>query len=166
MRCQKKYLDNIMKNEYFQLVPADVSFAEQVLDYYKRNKVFLETFEPVRDESFFSLEYQKKALRREMLEYKEKTSFRFYIMQAKQPFQIIGVIGLNNVIWGAFCSSFLGYKLDKDFLNKGYMSMAVEMLTKYAFEELRLHRIEANVMPKNRASLRVLEKNHCRPIHL
>ena len=160
MRWQKKYLDNIMKNEYFQLVPADVSFAEQVLDYYKRNKVFLETFEPVRDESFFSLEYQKKALRREMLEYKEKTSFRFYIMQAKQPFQIIGVIGLNNVIWGAFCSSFLGYKLDKDFLNKGYMSMAVEMLTKYAFEELRLHRIEANVMPKNRASLRVLEKNH------
>ena len=35
---------------------------------------------------------------------------------------------------GAFCSAFLGYKLDKDFLNKGYMSMAVEMLTKYAFE--------------------------------
>ena len=37
--------------------------------------------------------------------------------------------------------------------------MAVEMLTKYAFEELDLHRIEANVMPKNKASLRVLEKN-------
>ena len=39
------------------------------------------------------------------------------------------------------------------------MSAAVEMLTKYAFEELGLHRIEANVMPKNKASLRVLEKN-------
>lgn len=117
-----------MKNEYFQLVPADVSFAEQVLDYYKRNKVFLETFEPVRDESFFSLEYQKKALRREMLEYKEKTSFRFYIMQAKQPFQIIGVIGLNNVIWGAFCSSFLGYKLDKDFLSQIFLRSSARTL--------------------------------------
>lgn len=73
--------------------------------------------------------------------------------------KIIGIIGLNNVVWGAFCSAFLGYKLDKDYANKGYMSAAVEMLTKYAFEELGLHRIEANVMPKNKASLRVLEKN-------
>ena len=39
------------------------------------------------------------------------------------------------------------------------MSMAVEMLVRYAFEELKLHRIEANVMPRNAASLRILEKN-------
>ena len=39
------------------------------------------------------------------------------------------------------------------------MSAAVEMITKFSFEELGLHRLEANVMPKNKASLRVLEKN-------
>lgn len=93
-----------------------------------------------------------------MEEYEARTAFRFYIVLLEQPSKIIGIIGLNNVIWGAFCSAFLGYKLDKDFVNKGYMSAAVEMVTKYAFEELGLHRIEANVMPKNRASLRVLEK--------
>lgn len=149
-----------MQNAYIQLVPADVSFAEQVADYYKRNKEFLEAFEPVRTEEFFSLAYQKEVLRKEMLAYEEKTAFRFYIVLAGLPARIIGIIGLNHVIWGAFRSAFLGYKLDKDYLNRGYMSMAVGMLTKYAFEELRLHRIEANVMPKNRASLRVLEKNH------
>lgn len=37
--------------------------------------------------------------------------------------------------------------------------MAVGMLVRYAFDVLHLHRIEANVMPKNTASLRVLEKN-------
>lgn len=150
----------MMKNNHIQLVSADVSFAEQVIDYYKRNKEFLKEFEPVRNEEFFSLEYQRKVLKEEMLEYKKKTAFRFYIMSMEQPSKIIGIIGLNNVVWGAFCSAFLGYKLDKDFVNKGYMSAAVEMLTKYAFEELGLHRIEANVMPKNKASLRVLEKNH------
>lgn len=149
-----------MKNNHIQLVSADVSFAEQVIDYYKRNKEFLKEFEPVRNEEFFSLEYQRKVLKEEMLEYKKKTAFRFYIISMEQPSKIIGIIGLNNVVWGAFCSAFLGYKLDKDFVNKGYMSAAVEMLTKYAFEELGLHRIEANVMPKNKASLRVLEKNH------
>lgn len=153
-------MSNIMKNQYLQLVPADISLAEQVVDYYKRNRDFLEAFEPVRSEEFFSLEYQQAVLKKEMSEYEERTAFRFYILSMEQPSKIIGIIGLNNVVWGAFCSAFLGYKLDKDFVNKGYMSMAVGMLTKYAFEELGLHRIEANVMLKNKASLRVLEKNH------
>lgn len=149
-----------MKNQYIQLVPADLSLGGQVADYYKRNRSFLEAFEPVRSEEFFSLEYQQAVLKKEMSEYEERTAFRFYILSVEQPEKIIGIIGLNNVVWGAFCSAFLGYKLDKDFVNKGYMSMAVGMLTKYAFEELGLHRIEANVMPKNKASLRVLDKNH------
>ena len=54
---------------------------------------------------------------------------------------------------------FLGYKLDQEYLNQGYMTMAVDMVTAYAFSVLGLHRLEANVMPRNKASLRVLEKN-------
>lgn len=46
-------MSNIMKNQYIQLVPADISLAEQVVDYYKRNRDFLEAFEPVRSEEFF-----------------------------------------------------------------------------------------------------------------
>lgn len=149
-----------MKNQKIQLVPADLSLAEQAVDYYKRNRDFLEEFEPVRDEEFFSLRGQQEILKKEMLDREEKTAFHFYIIPSEQSSKIIGMIGLNNVVWGAFCSAFLGYKMDKDFLNKGYMSMAVGMLTKYAFEELGLHRIEANVMPKNKASLKVLENNH------
>lgn len=148
-----------MKNQSIQLVPPDLSLAEQAVDYYNRNREFLKAFEPVRNGAFFTLEYQREILREEMAAYEGRTAFRFYIMPVEQPSKIIGIIGLNNVIWGAFCSAFLGYKSDKDFVNRGYMSIAVAMLTKYAFEELGLHRIEANVMPKNKASLRVLEKN-------
>lgn len=148
-----------MQNNFMELVPADVSLAEQVVDYYRRNREFLEEFEPKRDDEFFSLEHQREILRTEMCDRKENTAFRFYIRLTEQPNKLIGIIGLNNVVWGAFCSAFLGYKLDKSFVNNGYMSMAVELLVNYAFEELHLHRIEANVMPKNIASLRVLEKN-------
>lgn len=110
-----------MKNQYIQLVPADISLAEQVVDYYKKNRTFLEAFEPIRKEEFFSLKYQQAVLKKEMSEYEERTAFRFYIMTVEQPVKVIGIIGLNNVVWGAFCSAFLGYKLDKDFVNKGYM---------------------------------------------
>lgn len=40
------------------------------------------------------------------------------------------------------------------------MSFAISLIVKFAFDNLRLHRIEANVMPRNKASLRVLEKNN------
>lgn len=148
-----------MQNQFIQLVPADISLAEQAVDYYVRNKQFLEEFEPKRTAEFFSLDYQRAILRDEMRCGQERTAFRFYIKPVGEPQKIIGIIGLNHVVWGAFCSAFLGYKLDKHYINKGYMSMAVELLAAYAFEKLHLHRIEANVMPKNRASLRVLEKN-------
>lgn len=150
----------MIENEQIQLVPADVSLAEQLADYYRRNRKFLEKFEPKREEEFFSAEYQRGVLEKEMRDYQEKAAFRFYIKPISEPEKIIGVIGLNNVVWGAFCSAFLGYKLDGEYVNRGYMSMAVDMLVKYAFKELHLHRIEGNVMPKNKASLSVLEHNH------
>ena len=149
-----------MQNEYIRIVPADVSLTEQVVSYYKRNRQFLQEFDPIRSEEFFSLEYQKKELAREVLDYKAGKAYRFYIKLVEQPQNIIGVIGLNNVVMGAFCSAFLGYKLDENYINQGYMTMAISMLVPYAFDELHLHRIEANVMPRNKASLRVLEKNH------
>lgn len=149
-----------MKNDMIRLVPANVALSEQVAEYYKRNRAFLEKFEPLRSEDFFTLEYQKELLEREMVEFEEKTAFKFYIQLVAQPQKVIGMIALNNVVWGPFCSAFLGYKLDETFINRGYMSTAVSLLVKFAFEELHLHRIEGNVMPKNKASLRVLEKNH------
>lgn len=38
------------------------------------------------------------------------------------------------------------------------MTQAVEAVTQMAFTQLNLHRIEANVMPRNTASLGVLQK--------
>ena len=43
------------------------------------------------------------------------------------------------------------------------MTQAVGLVTRFAFQELGLHRIEGNVMPRNKASIRVLEKNGYRP---
>lgn len=148
-----------MKDERMRLVPADPSLAERAAAYYARNRDFLRAFEPARDAAFFTPAHQRALLAQEKEARAAGTAFRFYIVPAAQPEKIIGAIGLSNVVWGAFCSAFLGYKLDADYLSRGYMTAAVGMLVRYAFEELGLHRIEANVMPRNAASLRVLEKN-------
>jgi len=70
----------------------------------------------------------------------------------------LGTLALTNIIRGVFKSCFLGYKMDEDEINKGYMTEAIKALVKIAFSELNLHRIEANIMPRNERSIRVVEK--------
>ena len=53
---------------------------------------------------------------------------------------------------------FMGYQMDERWVDQGYMTEAVARVARIAFEELRLHRIEANIMPWNKRSLRVAEK--------
>lgn len=52
----------------------------------------------------------------------------------------------------------IGYALNRQFWKQGFVNEALNALFKFAFEELNLHRIEADVDPENTASIRVLER--------
>ena len=72
---------------------------------------------------------------------------------------IVGQINLSQIFRKAFQNAYLGYQLFNGFTGKGYMTEAVELVLKFAFEKLKLHRIEANVQPSNKTSIAVLERN-------
>ncbi len=71
---------------------------------------------------------------------------------------VLGRVALSSVVRGVFQNAYLGYWTDKDALNIGLMSECVHAVVDWSFGALRLHRIQAAVMPRNAASLRVLEK--------
>ncbi|HKO96384.1 MAG TPA: GNAT family N-acetyltransferase [Pyrinomonadaceae bacterium] len=52
----------------------------------------------------------------------------------------------------------IGYGLDRAEWGKGYMQEALRALLEYAFNTLNLHRIEADVDPRNTGSIRTVEK--------
>lgn len=52
----------------------------------------------------------------------------------------------------------IGYILNRRFWGFGYVNEALNALFEFAFGEMNLHRIEADVDPRNAASVRVLEK--------
>ncbi len=52
----------------------------------------------------------------------------------------------------------IGFVLRSDHWNQGYMTEATRTLLRFAFEELELHRIEADVDPRNEASIRLIER--------
>ena len=71
---------------------------------------------------------------------------------------LVGGITLSNVRRGVTQAATLGYWLGEPYLGRGLMTDALCALLPFAYDVLRLHRIEAAVMPANGASLRVLER--------
>lgn len=70
---------------------------------------------------------------------------------------LIGTVTLFNLESGNHRAE-IGYCLDRSEWGKGYMNEALQALLAYAFEELAIHRIEADVDPRNSASIRTVER--------
>jgi ribosomal-protein-alanine N-acetyltransferase len=69
-----------------------------------------------------------------------------------------GEINLSSVQRGAFQSGYIGYWIDEAHAGQGYTPEAVVMMCRYSFEDLRLHRLQISIIPRNRSSRRVVEK--------
>lgn len=151
-------MKKVYETERLVLRILDKTHAQSVLDYYLRNKEFLGEWEPVRGEDFYTREFHEEQLEKDLDSINNNTLLRLWISMKDDDKRIIGSIGFNNIVRGAFLSCHLGYKLDKDELNKGYITEALQKGIDIVFNNLGLHRIEANIMPKNKRSLRVVEK--------
>jgi ribosomal-protein-alanine N-acetyltransferase len=72
--------------------------------------------------------------------------------------RLIGQITMGGIVFGAMRGAHIGYWLDQNYVNRGFTTRAVSLLTDFAFQELALHRIEINLRPENGSSKRVAEK--------
>ena len=66
---------------------------------------------------------------------------------------IIGILNLSQVVWGQFRSAYLGYYGMAAYARRGLMTQALRSTAFNAFEEMGLHRLEANIQPGNVASI-------------
>jgi ribosomal-protein-alanine N-acetyltransferase len=69
-----------------------------------------------------------------------------------------GEINLNSIQRGPFQNAYVGYWIDELHAGQGYMSEAVVLVGRFAFEDLHLHRLQIAIIPRNRNSRRVVEK--------
>jgi ribosomal-protein-alanine N-acetyltransferase len=69
-----------------------------------------------------------------------------------------GEINLSSVQRGPFQSAYVGYWIDQAQAGNGYMSEALVLVAQFAFEHVRLHRIQVSIIPRNHRSRRVVEK--------
>jgi [ribosomal protein S5]-alanine N-acetyltransferase len=71
---------------------------------------------------------------------------------------IAGDVNINCIVRGHFHSAYLGYAIGETYAGRGYMTEGLRLVIEYAFTEMKLHRLEANVQPDNLPSLAVVRK--------
>jgi ribosomal-protein-alanine N-acetyltransferase len=69
---------------------------------------------------------------------------------------LVGVYTLSQIHHGSFRNAYLGYYAFRPHAGDGCMREAMPLVFRFAFGELRLHRLQANVQPGNERSLSLL----------
>jgi ribosomal-protein-alanine N-acetyltransferase len=141
------------------LRPLTVADFPQWREVRRRNVDWLTKWEPVRivgqpdvveDRDAFAVRCSARQRERQL-----GTGYGFGIFVEGD---FAGEINLSSVQRGPFQSSYVGYWVDEKCAGNGYVPEALVVLARYAFEELRLHRVQIAIIPRNSASRRVVEK--------
>jgi ribosomal-protein-alanine N-acetyltransferase len=125
----------------------------ELVELLRANRDFLAPWDPVRYDDYYTADGQLDFLRTALA---GTTTVPMVIVVDGR---IAGRITLNNIVRGAFESCSLGYWVAADHNGRGVATAAVGAAVRHAFEELRLHRVEAGTLVHNVASQRVLERN-------
>jgi ribosomal-protein-alanine N-acetyltransferase len=70
----------------------------------------------------------------------------------------VGSINLSQIFLGSFRNAYLGYYVGAQYSGQGYMTEAFQLMLRYAFDKLKLHRLEANIQPQNVASIALVKR--------
>jgi len=82
-------------------------------------------------------------------------SHRGFLVVSGHSGEMVGVIDLGNIVRGLLQGAYVGYYAFVPHAGKGLMREGLQLVLKHAFQKLKLHRLEANIQPGNRSSIRL-----------
>ncbi len=127
--------------------------AQTMVQYFLDNRQHLAPWDPPHPDGFYTEPFWRKQLSFAQRDFQQGRSVRLALRRREEPDgPIIGRVSFSNIVRGAFQSCYLGYSVDHRFEGRGYMSEALRCAVDYTFEELKLHRIQANYIPTNERS--------------
>jgi ribosomal-protein-alanine N-acetyltransferase len=96
---------------------------------------------------------------RRLLERNRSDDFKLHLLRRNDDERIVGMFELSGITRGFFLSAYLGYWVGGPYSGHGYMTEGMRLLLRYAFGDLKLHRVEANIQPANQASLALVRRS-------
>lgn len=134
-----------------------LSDAPQLLELQRESQDFLAPWfpEPKPDD------LDPKVIRERILENRRAfTADRDYklVFTLGEKGPVIGRVSLSQVFRGIFQNAYLGYYIDVRYKCQGLTQEAVRLTLDVAFGPLGLHRVQAAIMPTNKASLALAQR--------
>lgn len=124
----------------------------------EESRAFLTPWEPTWPSDDLTRGAFRNRMRRYAEDMRTDQSYPFFLFRQEDN-ALLGGLALANVRRGVAQTASLGYWIGQPHARQNYMSKAVRALLPVAFDQLRLHRVEAACIPTNRASIRLLEKS-------
>ncbi|WP_328907803.1 GNAT family N-acetyltransferase [Streptomyces sp. NBC_00234] len=81
-----------------------------------------------------------------------------YVIRVQETGAAAGMVNINSIIRGRYQGASLGYAAFAPSAGRGYMTEGLTIALRHAFNDLRLHRLEANIQPANKASLALVQR--------
>lgn len=146
-----------LQTERLLLMPAQPALAPAWLEYFQRNRAHFAPTDPVHPPDFYTLPFTESALARMAAGAIAGEQVSFALVPRDASDRIIGTCRFTQIARGAFQSCMLGYGIDVDHQGQGLMTEALRTAIAHMFDARRLHRIQANHLPENQRSARVLQ---------
>lgn len=131
--------------------------AHELADFFRRNEKHLAPWDPPRPAGIREVGFWQAECERAVEDHKDGAVVRWVLRLRGAP-RVIGRINYTQIARGPFQSCMLGYAIDQAHEGQGLMREALEATIEYAFAVLKLHRIQANYVPQNLRSGRLLER--------
>lgn len=136
----------------------DEGHASLTKQFYTENASFFSPYEPPYPDSFFTEDYQAFLLRAYRKQFLKLEAFRYFLLEKHQPDRLIGCVAFSHVHLGNERSCTLSYKLAESSQQKGYALEAINFLLQALFLEHAIHRVQADILPDNVRSLRLVQR--------
>jgi [ribosomal protein S5]-alanine N-acetyltransferase len=135
---------------------VDIDDAPALTALLIESREFMAPWEPAHDESYFTVEYQRKAIEAALERNTQGVSLPHVILDGTR---VAGRINLNTIVRSVFQSASVGYWVGVREGGRGLATAAVGHIKQVAFEQIGLHRLEAGTLRHNVRSQRVLVRN-------
>lgn len=132
--------------------------AEALADFFRRNDRHLAPWDPPRPAGIMEAGFWKAECERALADHEDGAVVRWVLRLRTAPAHVIGRVNYTQIARGPFQSCMLGYAIDHVHQGQGLMREALTATIEHVYSVLKLHRIQANHVPENERSGRLLSR--------
>ena len=141
-----------------RVVPLAPQHAAAAVAFMARNAAHFAPWEPPRPSDFLTEAYWIDQAERALIGLRARRMVRWLAFLRDDPQHIVARANFSEVVLGPFRSCLLGYQVDKSCEGHGLMAETLDATIDFAFRRWNLHRVEANHIPENVRSARLLAR--------